>query len=217
MKGKTLKRSLSVLMTAAMVLGNASGVTVFAENGEGDAGSNTAESEITLANADMSFDIWGDDAGWKVEVDDWDATGASIKSFAYSSDEWMNGPSDGSDNGVNFWFGSGDGVLTLSQDVDLEAGDYALTAEAMGESADFYVSAAGADGEKTSLTGYNNWLTTKLDFTVDENSEALSVKAVFDVTKDGWGYLNSVKLVKKVDIINHLCYNIIVGNYPNPP
>ena len=191
MKGKTLKRSLSVVMTAAMVFGSASGVTAFAATEDG------GSSEITLSNADMSFDIWGDDAGWKVEVDDWDATGASIKSFAYSSDEWMNAPSDGSDNGVNFWFGNGDGVLTLSQDVDLEAGDYALTAEAMGESADFYVSAAGADGEKTSLTGYNNWLTGSCDFTMDEDTESVSVKAVFDVSKDGWGYLNSVRLVKK--------------------
>ena len=193
MKGKTLKRSLSVVMTAAMVFGSASGVTVFAATEDG------GSSEITLANSDMSFDIWGDDAGWKVEVDDWDATGASIKSFAYSSDEWMNGPSDGSDNGVNFWFGSGDGVLTLSQDVDLEAGDYALTAEAMGENADFYVSAAGADGEKTSLTGYNNWLTGSYDFTLDEDTEGVVIKAVFDVSKDGWGYLNSVKLVKKAE------------------
>ena len=62
----------------------------------------------------------------------------------------MNKPFDESDNGVNFWFGNGDGVLTFSQDTRLEAGDYTLTAEAMGEGADFYVSAADQDGEKGS-------------------------------------------------------------------
>ena len=192
MKGKTFKRSLSAVMTAAMVLSNVSGVTVFAETGE------TVSEEETLVNSDMSFDIWGEDAGWKVDVDDWDATGASIKTFAYSSDEWMNKPSDESDSGVNFWFGNGDGVLTFSQDAELEAGDYTLTAEAMGDGADFYVSADDTDGEKTSLTGYNNWLTTSLDFTVEE-SKSVTVKAAFDVAKDGWGYLNSVKLVKKAE------------------
>ena len=64
MKGKTFKRSLSAVMTAAMVLSNVSGVTVIAETGE------TVSEEETLVNSDMSFDIWGDDAGWKVDVDD---------------------------------------------------------------------------------------------------------------------------------------------------
>ena len=62
MKGKTFKRSLSAVMTAAMVLSNVSGVTVFAETGE------TESEAVTLANSDMSFDIWGDDAGWTVSV-----------------------------------------------------------------------------------------------------------------------------------------------------
>ncbi len=124
MKGKTFKRSLSAVMTAAMVLGNVCGVTVFAETGEDSSEVKaTSTEEITLINSDMSFDIWGDDAGWKVDVDDWDATGASIKTFAYSSDQWMNKPSDESDSGVNFWFGNGDGVLTFSQDAELEAGE----------------------------------------------------------------------------------------------
>ena len=198
MKGKTLSRSLSAVIAAAMVIGNVFGVTAYAENGEDSGTGSASYEEITLTNSDMSSDIWGDDAGWKVDVDDWDATEASIKTFTYSSDEWMNGPSDGSDDGVNFWFGSGDGVLTFSQDVELEAGDYTLSAEAMGEGADFYVSAADNDCDKTSLSGYNNWLTTSLDFTVEE-AESVTVKAVFEVFKDGWGYLNSIKLVKKAE------------------
>jgi arabinogalactan endo-1,4-beta-galactosidase len=199
MKGKTFKRSLSAVLMMAMVLGNSSGMTAYAETGEDSEVKTVQNEEITLANSDMSFDIWGEDAGWKVDVDDWDSTGASIKSFTYSSDEWMNKPSDESDNGVNFWFGNGDGVLTFSQDAELEAGDYTLSAEAMGEGADFYVSAADADGEKTSLTGYNNWLTGSLDFSVEENTKNVTIKAVFDVAKDGWGYLNNVRLVKKIE------------------
>ena len=84
-----------------------------------------------LINSDMEEDIWGDNAGWSVEVSDWTATGASIKSFNYSSDSWMNKPTDGSDTGVNFWFGDGAGELYFYQNVGLEAGTYTLSAEAM--------------------------------------------------------------------------------------
>lgn len=197
MKGKILRRSLSMVLTAAMVFGNVSGVTAFAATDELEGGSSSVEQEISLANSDMSSDIWGDGAGWTVSVDDWSSTGASIKSYSYSSDQWMDKPSDGSDSGVNFWFGEGDGVLTFSQDVALTAGDYSLKAEAMGEGGDFYLVAGDAESGKISFTGYNNWLMDSLEYTLDEDQEAVSIKVVMDVNKDGWGYLNSVKLVKK--------------------
>ncbi len=97
-------------------------------------------SEVVIVNNDFSNDIWGEDAGWTVWVDDWDVTGASIKSFQYSSDSWMEKPSDGSDNGLNYWFGSGDGVLKLTQNVSIPAGTYEISAEVMGEKSDFVVS-----------------------------------------------------------------------------
>ena len=203
MKGRILKRSLSAALVMAMVMGNVSGTTSFAETNEvtetetetekeGDA----ASKEISLVNSDMSADIWGDNAGWKVEVDDWTATGASIKNFTYSSDQWMDKPSDGSDDGINFWFGEGAGVLIFSQDVELEKGSYTLSAEAMGESGDFYVEALDSSSDKVSLSGYNNWLTESCEFTLSDDSDSVTVKVIFDVEKDGWGYLNSVKLSK---------------------
>ncbi len=153
----------------------------------------TAASSSELINSDMAEDIWGDNAGWSVYVDDWSATGASINSFNYSSDSWMSKPSDDSDTGVNFWFGDGAGALSFSQDVHLEAGTYTLTAEAMGEGASFYVAANTDEADAVTLTGYNNWLTNGITFTYEEDSD-VTVTAYFQVEKGGWGYLNNVKL-----------------------
>lgn len=146
-----------------------------------------------LKNPDMDIDIWDQEAGWSVSVSDWTTTEASVKSYQYSSDSWMNKPTDGSDNGVNFWFGGGDGTLTFSQEISLDAGSYTLSSEAMGEGAAYTVSFGEYTSESTALTGYNNWLTDKLIFTLEEDVTA-TVAVTFDVKKDGWGYLNNVKL-----------------------
>ncbi len=153
---------------------------------------------IELKNPDMEEDIWGDLAGWSVAVSDWDATGASINSYSYSSDSWMNKPSDGSDSGVNFWFGNSDGVLTFSQEISLSAGTYTLLSEAMGEGAIFAVAFGEYSSEGQSLTGYNNWLTEETSFTLEKELTA-AVTVTFNVKKDGWGYLNNVKLVRKTE------------------
>jgi arabinogalactan endo-1,4-beta-galactosidase len=152
-----------------------------------------------IINSDMEEDIWGENAGWTVEVSDWTATGASIKSFNYSSDSWMSKPTDDSDTGVNFWFGDGAGELYFYQNVALHAGEtYTLSAEAMGEGAQFYVAQVNGFAEKTALTGYNNWITNSYTFTTEEDV-ITRVGAVFEVEKGGWGYLNNIKLVKEGD------------------
>ena len=189
MKRKVFKRFCSVMLAASLVLGNMSSLTVMADE-PNDAGT-------CLVNEDFSEDIWGSDAGWTVSVDDWSATGASVKSFTYSSDQWMSAPSDGSDTGVNFWFGEGDGVLTFSQDIALSEGTYEVSSECMGEKASFYLDINGEKSEKTELTGYNNWLTGTFEFPATEDMEAASVSLVLDVAKDGWGYVNNVKIAKK--------------------
>lgn len=149
-----------------------------------------------LRNPDMEEDIWSEEAGWSVNVSDWDLTGASIKSYSYSSDSWMNKPADGSDSGVNFWFGSGDGTLSFSQEVTLPAGTYTLSSEAMGEGAFYKIAFGEYSSEGQSLTGYNNWLTEETSFTLEEE-ETAAVTVTFEVKKDGWGYLNNVRLADK--------------------
>ena len=163
------------------------------DNTDSDNSSDSKSSNITIVNSDMAADIWGEDAGWTVTVDDWSATGASIKSFTYSSDSWMNKPSDGSDYGVNYWFESGDGVLTFSQTIDIPAGSYVFAAEAMGENSSFYISVDDVKGDAVTLTGYNNWLTGELSFDAKEDIEGATLSITFDVSKDGWGYINSAK------------------------
>ena len=152
---------------------------------------------LTILNENMTADIWSEDAGWTVTVDDWDATGASITSFTYSSDQWMNLPSDGSDNGVNYWFGLGAGVLTFSQKIDIPAGDYTFSSEAMGENSSFTVKVGDITGESTALTGYNNWLTSEVSFSAKEDMEDVELSISFEVSKEGWGYLNCVKASNK--------------------
>ncbi len=154
-------------------------------------------SEVVIVNNDFSNDIWGEDAGWTVWVDDWDVTGASIKSFQYSSDSWMEKPSDGSDNGLNYWFGSGDGVLKLTQNVSIPAGTYEISAEVMGEKSDFVVSVIDNSSETVELTGYNNWLVAGNEFSVDSDIDDAVITLSLNVSKDGWGYINSVKIQPK--------------------
>ena len=163
------------------------------DNTDSDNVSDSKSSYITIVNSDMADDIWGENAGWTVTVDDWNATGASISSYTYSSDSWMNKPSDGSDHGVNYWFGSGDGVLTFSQTIDIPAGTYVFTAEAMGENSSFYISVDDVKSEAVALTGYNNWLKGELSFDAKEDIEGATLSITFDVAKSGWGYLNSAK------------------------
>ncbi len=180
-------KALSLGLAVAMVCGQMSSVKAYA------AEDNTGESSsVVIANADMAADIWGSDAGWNVSVDDWDSTGASISSYTYSSDQWMDKPSDGSDTGVNYWFGNGGGVLTFSQEIDIPAGTYTFSSEAMGEKGSFYLEIGSDKSEEVSLTGYNNWLTTSLNFATEEDIEDATIKVVFNVEKEGWGYLNSV-------------------------
>lgn len=180
-------KALSVALALALSFGQPLAITAEAEESETD-----KEPSVTILNSDMSADIWGSDSGWTVSVDDWDATGASIKSFSYSSDQWMDLPSDGSDTGVNYWFGEGDGVLTFSQQVDIPAGTYVFSTEAMGEKSSFTISVGDEKSDEVSLTGYNNWLTGNLEFTAEEDLDNVTLAVSFDVSKDGWGYLNNV-------------------------
>ena len=192
MKRNAFLRSCAVVLAGTLALGNMSCLTVKAEGNEAD-----ASNSLSLINGDFSADIWGDEAGWSVSVDDWDATGASIKSFNYSSDQWMDKPGDGSDTGVNFWFGNGDGVLTFSQDIALGEGTYVVSSESMGENASFHLEINGEAGEDLDLTGYNNWLTQEFEYSVTEDMESATVSVVFDVKQGGWGYINNVKIVDK--------------------
>ena len=185
MMKKKWGRALALALSAAMIMGQTNAVTAFA--GE------TADTGITIVNSDMEYDIWRDDAGWTVNVDDWDTTGASIASYTYSSDEWMSAPSDGSDYGVNYWFGNGAGTLTFSQTVDIPAGTYTFTSEAMGENGSFYICVNDEKSEAMSLTGYNNWLVNTLEYTTSEDIEEAVISVVFDIEKEGWGYLNNFK------------------------
>ncbi|WP_029230703.1 glycosyl hydrolase 53 family protein [Butyrivibrio sp. VCB2006] len=183
-------KALSMALATAMTIGQMSAVCALAaENVEEGNG-------VTIVNSDLSADIWGSDAGWSVTVDDWDSTGASIKSYTYSSDQWMEKPSDGSDYGVNYWFGNGTGVLSFSQETYIPAGTYTFSSEAMGEKGSFSICVEDEKSEAVSLTGYNNWLTGELEFTTDEDIEKATISVVFDVEKEGWGYLNSVKVTR---------------------
>ncbi len=182
-------KALAVALALTTTLGQVSAVKAFANGGDLEI------SEVIINNSDFASDIWGSDSGWNVEVSDWEATGASISSYSYSSDQWMDKPSDGSDTGVNYWFGSGAGTLSFSQTIDIPKGSYSFSSEAMGEKNSFYISVDGSSSEEVALTGYNNWLTSSLDFTADEDLYDVTLSVNFNVEKEGWGYINNVKCI----------------------
>ncbi len=185
MIGKKWGKALSLALALTLSVGQLSAIKVSAEE-EGNGAS------VSILNGDMSSDIWESGNGWNVSVDDWDVTGASISSYSYSSDQWMDKPSDGSDTGVNYWFGNGAGVLTFSQTIDIPAGTYSFSSEAMGEKSSFALSVGDDTAAETTLTGYNNWLTNTLSFTAEEDMEDVTLSVTFNVEKEGWGYLNNV-------------------------
>jgi arabinogalactan endo-1,4-beta-galactosidase len=188
--GKALSLALALTVSA----GQLSAVEAFAQEGD------VTASEVNITNSDFASDIWGSDCGWTVNVSDWESTGASISAYSYSSDQWMDKPSDGSDTGVNYWFGSGAGTLTFSQTIDIPAGTYNFSSEAMGEKSSFHINIGESESAGLTLTGYNNWLTDSCVYTTDEDLYAVTLSVTFDVEKEGWGYINNVTCTHDITI-----------------
>ena len=189
--GKAAAILLAAVMTAGTVLGSgACDMTAKAE---------TKADGITIANTSFESDIWGSDAGWTVNVSDWSATGANISTYTYATDSYMSLPADQSAGGMKFWFGSGAGIMTISQKVSIPAGTYTIQADAMGSGADFSVFVNDTCGDAVKLTGYNNWLDGTVTFTTEQDLTDATIGVKLNVDSAGWGYLNSVTATKKAD------------------
>ena len=204
MSKKGFKKLVSTTLAAAMVI---SGCTV------GDMGPVQASESgsIAIANADFVNDIWGSDAGWSIEASVWD--GVEISHFAYSSDTWMDLPSEGATNALKFYSGSADSVLTVSQAVDIPAGVYTVETVAMGENASFNVFVGDVAGESVAMTGYNNWLTGTQEITIKEALTAAKVGVTVNMATGSWGYVDTFKMTKTADIAPEATATPVPGYY----
>ncbi len=183
-KSKWVK-ALAVALALTVSVGQTSAVKAFAMGEDYDF------AEENIINYGFASDIWGSDSGWTVEVSDWEATGASVETFSYSSDPWMIDPSkDGT--GIKYWFGSGAGTLTFTQTIDIPEGEYFISSYAMGDKSSFYLSIGDSKSEEFSLNGYNEWTFGNWEFSTDEDLYDVPLRITFNVEKEGWGYLDRI-------------------------
>lgn len=198
-------KGLSVLLTAAMVLGAAGPVGVVHAEETGAQGTAAAVNDtvsgsdaggsqavITLGDAEFTGDLWSDGI-WELVPSTWD--NATFKYTTYlEKDEWIQlGDNQGS-SGFDFWMGDA-GSYTLLQKVDISAGTYTVSADFMGEGADVQLVFAGQSGTAQSMEGYNVWMETSNVFTVTEDLTDAAVGFQVTVDAGGWGYLDSISVV----------------------
>lgn len=136
MKKKTIVRITSMAMAAMLTvsqLGLGDGIRVFAEEtAEGEAGDSSAVTAetVTLQDSDFTGSLWGDGI-WTVNPTTWD--NANFDNFTYSDDEWLKPGTDAGETVLKFYMGDG-GSFNLTQSIsELPAGEYIITAYAMGK------------------------------------------------------------------------------------
>ena len=204
MKKKTIVRITSMAMAAMLTvsqLGLGDGIRVFAEEtagGEaGDSSAVTAET-VTLQDSDFTGSLW-DDGIWTVASTTWD--NANFDNFTYSDDEWLKPGTDAGETALKFYMGDG-GSFNLTQSIsELPAGEYIITAYAMGKKASIDVVLEGTDGnitqttdEAVTLDAYNTWHTVTETFEVEENDSNVKAGLKGTVEAEGYGYIDHITI-----------------------
>lgn len=125
------KGAVAMLGAAALCLGQAAVGTrslTFAADSENATG-------ITVTDGDFTGSFWKDGV-WTLTPSTWD--NASFDVLSYTSDEWLVTTDAQGEYGLKFWMGDG-GSFTLTQTVDIPAGTYKISADAMGYGADYSI------------------------------------------------------------------------------
>lgn len=142
-----------------------------------------AEGENLLTNGGFETDIWDGDGFWTVDVQSW--TDTTVKC---ANEETAH---EGS-HYLNYWSQSAQ-TITVSQEVNLEAGTYELTAWVQGDDSTFQLFAGDDQADAVSLSGYGTWDSGTYQFTVDSASEyTVGVNLICE--NGGWGYLDDMSL-----------------------
>ncbi len=184
-KRKLWQRFACAFTVMAMVLGLVGDVPLF--NMQADV--NAAEN-VTLQDSDFTGDLWNDGI-WTITPNTWDNT--LFEYFTYADDAWMTTTDNQGETGFHFWM-QDMGNFTLTQSVDIPAGTYKLSADAMGEDATVYLMIGDAQSEGKTLTAYNTWDDMSAEFTVDEDIQGASVGFYVECSADGYGYIDSISI-----------------------
>lgn len=204
MKKKTIVRITSTVMAAMLAvsqLGVFDSMNVLAEetsDGEADSSSAVTAETVALEDSDFTGSLWKDGI-WTVNSTEWD--NANFDNFTYSDDAWLKPGADAGETALKFYMGDG-GSFNLTQSIsELPAGEYILTAYAMGEKASIDVTLEGTDGnitqttdEAVTLDGYNTWHTITETFEVEENDSNVKAGLKGTVEADGYGYIDHITI-----------------------
>lgn len=152
----------------------------------------TAEETVVLSDNEFTGSFWSDGI-WNVAVADWTGTEIDVKS--YSEDSYLvTGDAQGT-TGVKFYLANA-GNFKVTQTVDIPAGTYTFSADAMGSLADFALVVGEETGTAVSLTGYNVWDNNSYTFTTDTDLTDVSVGILVTAEAGGWGWLDSLEVVR---------------------
>lgn len=147
---------------------------------------------VSLSDSDFTGNFWSDGI-WTVEVSDWTGTEIDVKS--YSEDSYLvTGDAQGT-TGVKFYLAN-EGNFKVSQTVDIPAGTYTFSADAMGDMANFALVVGDETGTAVDLSGYNVWDGNSYTFTTDTDLTDVSVGILVTVEAGGWGWLDSLEVVR---------------------
>lgn len=173
--------SLAVLLAGQTVCG--SGCTALAAETQNDVAAG-----VEIQDSDFSGDFWN--AGiWSVTVSDW--TGTEIDVKEYASDEWLAVGEEQGTTGLKFYMASA-GYFQVTQTVDIPAGSYKFSADAMGADAEYSIMIGETKSDAVALSGYNTWNDTEYTFTTETDLSAVTVGIRVDVAAGGWGWLDSL-------------------------
>lgn len=185
---KLWKRILSLTLGLALVLAMVPGAAWAAEESIETSGINL------LQNPGFEDDVWAENSPWVITASEW---GDNQTSANWTKETQY----------INYWSSIG-ATITLSQSVDLVAGQYTLSGKVLdglegnastGVTAQLFI----APAEGTALTGSVYTLDTKGEWTSVESEFAIESDGIYTVGvhlqctgNNAWGYLDDVSLIR---------------------
>lgn len=187
------KRAIGAMSLAVLLAGQtvcSSGYTVLAEETD-----NAETAGIEILDSGFSGDFWNDGI-WSVSVSEWNGTEIDVKE--YSSDEWLVVGEEQGTTGLKFYMAN-EGYLQVTQTVDIPAGSYKFSADAMGANAEYSIIIGDVKGDAVTLSGYNVWNRADYTFTTETALSDVTVGIQVDAKADGWGWLDSLDVSRIQD------------------
>jgi arabinogalactan endo-1,4-beta-galactosidase len=163
--------------------------TVYADTEGTDNGEDTSGG-ITINNSNFEDDIWNED--WSITFDEetysWE--GFSASTVTYSDNEWIKNAPEDSTIGANIWTESAR-EYKVSQNVDIPAGTYKMSAVLMGEGSEVTIYCGSMASKTATVSTFDDWVTITKEFTVDEDMTEVELGFSIAANDNGYVYLDS--------------------------